>query len=175
MIQAGPAKKAFFLPAFVARILTPRSRKSDHGLLLGCRSELDEEWFKRTFIWRFWTQKPGKSLPPVLVPYRNRSGVVELVGTREGALDVRESQERWTTWQNFADKNAKILDQKQQFCNGEFSFFWPRKKAGKTNFGGGGVTSKLASQWPSRGIYKHAPPGFWRKRCLLYWEKNAAK
>ena len=31
----------FFLPAFVTRLLTPRSRKSGYGLLLGCRSGLD--------------------------------------------------------------------------------------------------------------------------------------
>ena len=44
--------------------------------------------------------------------------------------------------------------------------------AEKPLFGGGGITSKLASQWPSWGIYKHAPPIFWRKRRLLYWEKG---
>jgi len=37
-------------------------------------------------------------------------------------------------------------------------------------FWGGGITSKLASQWPSWGIYKHAPPAFSRKRRLLYWK-----
>ena len=41
--------------------------------------------------------------------------------------------------------------------------------------GGGGITSKLASQCPSWGIYKHAPPAFWRKRKrgLLYCKKVA--
>ena len=43
---------------------------------------------------------------------------------------------------------------------------------------GGGITSKLASQCPSLGIYKHAPgPAFWRKRRLLFIciEKKVAK
>ena len=39
-------------------------------------------------------QKPEKSSSSVLVRHRNRSGVVHSVGTREGALDVRESRER---------------------------------------------------------------------------------
>ena len=38
--------------------------------------------------------KPGKVLLYVRVLYCNRSGVVELVGRDEGALDVRESRER---------------------------------------------------------------------------------
>ena len=38
----------------------PRSRKSGYGLLLGCRSRLDGEPFKKTFFWRFWTQKIGQ-------------------------------------------------------------------------------------------------------------------
>ena len=33
-------EKIFFWPAFVTRILTPRSRNSGYGLLLGCRSPL---------------------------------------------------------------------------------------------------------------------------------------
>jgi len=39
-------------------------------------------------------------------------------------------------------------------------------------FWGGGITSKPAFKWPSWGIYKHAPPVFWRKRRLLYWKKG---
>ena len=44
----------------------------------------------------------------------------------------------------FAEKteNAQILDQKQQFSIGNFHFFG----RGKTNFWGGGTTSKLARQ-----------------------------
>ena len=37
----------FFLPAFVARILTPRSRKSGYGLPLRCKLGLDEEHFEK--------------------------------------------------------------------------------------------------------------------------------
>ena len=68
----------------------------------------------------------------------------------------------------------------QVFSAGDFHFFG---RGGKTNFffgGGGGITSKLATQGPSWGIYKHAPPVFWRKRIqrrLLYIniEKKVAK
>ena len=38
-VQAGrPENMFFFWPTFVTRLLTPRSRKSGYGLLLGCRS-----------------------------------------------------------------------------------------------------------------------------------------
>ena len=63
--------------------------------------------------------------------------------SREGALDVRVSRERRD--KGFAEKQRKIQKQKQQFSiilNGEFSFFGHVK----TNFGRGGITSKLASQ-----------------------------
>ena len=46
--------------AFVARILTPGSRKSGYGLLLGCWSELDAGPSEKTFFWRFWSPKTGK-------------------------------------------------------------------------------------------------------------------
>ena len=56
--------------------------------------------------------------------------------------------------------------------NGEFSFFGRKK----TKILWGGITSKLASQWQclTWGIYKHAPPVFWRKRRLSYVEKKVA-
>ena len=38
-----PQEKAIFGTPFVALILTPRSPKSGYGLLLGCRSSLDED------------------------------------------------------------------------------------------------------------------------------------
>ena len=41
IIQAGRPEKLFFLPAFDARILTPRSQKTGYGLLLRCRSGLN--------------------------------------------------------------------------------------------------------------------------------------
>ena len=37
---AAPIRKSFFGTPFVARILTPRSRKPGYGLVLGCRSSL---------------------------------------------------------------------------------------------------------------------------------------
>ena len=43
-------EKIFFWPAFVTRILTPRSRKSGYGLLLGCRSPLDAGSFEKTLV-----------------------------------------------------------------------------------------------------------------------------
>ena len=62
--------------------------------------------------------------------------------SREGALDLRESRGRHD--KIFAEKteSSKILDQKPQFSVGNFLFFG----RGKTNFWGGVITSKLASQ-----------------------------
>jgi len=79
-------RKEFFWPAFVTRILTPRSRKSSYGFLLGCRSPLDAGPFVKTFFWMRYMFEPAiktarKSSPAsVLVRHRNRSGVVKLVG-----------------------------------------------------------------------------------------------
>ena len=50
---------------------------------------------------------------------------------------------------------------------GEFPIFWPRKSQLL-----GGMTSKLASQCPSCGIYKHDSPVFRRKRRLLFSKKD---
>ena len=95
------------------------------------------------------------------------------------------SQESTSAWNNFRQKQPKndendFLGLRFFFSKvgvrimfslptGEFKFFWPRKNL---PFLGGGITSKLASQWPSLGIYKHAPPVFWRKRRLLNWKKG---
>ena len=49
-LEGGRTKKSFFLPAFVARILTPRPRKSGYGLLLGCGSQLDAGREKNHFL-----------------------------------------------------------------------------------------------------------------------------
>ena len=82
-----------FLPACVTRILTPRSRKSGYGLLLGCRSALDGGPFEKTFVddvrKKNWP-KTGKIFivcfgPPSQSIRRGRI-------SREGALD--ESRER---------------------------------------------------------------------------------
>ena len=42
-----PPRKLFFWPPFVTRLLTPRSRKSGYGLLLGCRSGLHRWWARK--------------------------------------------------------------------------------------------------------------------------------
>ena len=76
-IQARRAKKDCFWP-FVTRILTPRSRKSGHGLLLGCRSPLDAGHEKKDFD-AFPPKKAVKALSDGRARHRNRSGMVELV------------------------------------------------------------------------------------------------
>jgi len=70
----------FLWPAFVTRLLTPRSRKSGYGLLLGCRSGLDGGREKKTFFYAFPPQKTVKSTSDGRARHRNRSGLVELVG-----------------------------------------------------------------------------------------------
>jgi len=67
--------------------------------------------------------------------------------SREGALDHRESRERRD--KIFAERQktpkfSKIIGSGKQFSasNFDFHFFG----GGKTNFFGGGITSKLASQ-----------------------------
>ena len=78
--------------------------------------------------------------------YRNRSGVVELVISREGSLaDVRESRERRD--KIFAEKTenaptAKTRMRNSSFQWGVFNFL----AAEKLPFLEGGITSKLASQ-----------------------------
>ena len=112
-----------------------------------CRSQIDGEPFKKPFF----DDVRKKNWPNI-----NITGKVFIVCSgslpqsigrgrlsREGALDVRVSRERRD--KGFAEKQRKIQKQKQQFSiilNGEFSFFGRVK----TNFGRGGITSKLASQ-----------------------------
>ena len=51
VLQVGRPENSIFLwPAFVTRLLTPWSRKSGYGLLLGCRSGLDFGPFEKTFF-----------------------------------------------------------------------------------------------------------------------------
>ena len=143
-VQVGRPENSIFLwPAFVTRLLTPRSRKSGYGLLLGCRSGFDGGHEKKTFFWCFSSSKNReifvwRSFPPSQSIGRGRI-------SREGALDHRESRERRD--KIFAAKTVKRQKfQKQigsgkQFSVGNFYFFG----RGKTNFFGGGITSKLAS------------------------------
>ena len=98
--------------------------------------------------------------------------------SREVGGSPWSSHKSRTAWQNFRRKDRKrhnfqkeIGSGKQfEFSVGNFHFFGREK----TNFLGGGIISKLARQWPSWGIYKHAPPVFWRKMKrhfhLLYWK-----
>ena len=90
LYTSSPQKYYFFLPAFVTRLLTPRSRKSGHGLLLGCRSGLDSGPSEKTFFDDFDPKKPGNlhCLFWSGIAIRNRSGVVELVG-REPLIFAR--------------------------------------------------------------------------------------
>jgi|TARA_B100000524_G_scaffold2945_1_gene1813 hypothetical protein len=56
VVQARRPEKyiAFFWPsAFVTRKMTPQSRKSGYGLLLGCRSPLDARHEKQLFLAMF--------------------------------------------------------------------------------------------------------------------------
>ena len=173
-LQVGRPENSIFLwPAFVTRLLTPRSRKSGYGLLLGCRSGLDFGTYEKTFFWQSSNPKTGrKSSLSVLVHGLNRSGVVELVerepliiaGVENGVTKFSPKRQKTENAIKFSKKNGSG----KQFSVGNFHFL----AAGKLTFLGGGITSKLASQWPSWGIYKHAPPSFWRKRRLLYWKKG---
>ena len=65
-------------------------------------------------------------------------------------------------------KNAKMLDQKQQFSIGNQFVFFGR---GKNNFWGG-ITSKLAGQCPSWGIYKVPHPFFGAKDGVVILKKG---
>tara|TARA_B100000524_G_scaffold253587_1_gene137022 strand:- start:171 stop:485 length:315 start_codon:yes stop_codon:yes gene_type:complete len=95
--------------------------------------------------------------------------------SREGALDHRESRERRD--KIFAEKteNAKIYKRKwirKTVFSGKFSFFGRRK----TNFIGGGVTSKwLAGDHP--GAYRSMPHPFFLfgAKDVCYIEKTVAK
>ena len=86
---------------------------------------------------------------------------------RARSLVVRESR-NWSD-KVFAKKNvllAYFLNRAETAIPRppRNTFFFGRWRA---NFWGG-ITSKLAGQYPSWGIYKHAPTAFWRKRLLLY-------
>ena len=131
----------FLWPAFVARILTPWSRKSGYGLvdqdsIAGAKNNL--------FFWRCWNKKNRKIIiwrPRPLSQTRNRSGVVELVG-REPLRFARVENGVTKFWpksrkgQNFGSETAVF--------NGELSFFLPRKTP--TFFLGGGVSEIMVSR-----------------------------
>ena len=120
-----PPRNTFFWPAFVTRILTPRTRKSGYGLLLGCRSPLDAGPFVKTFLDDARTPKPGKSSPSDVYFGPASQSIKRGRISREGALDLRESRERRDRIFAGKTENAKILDQKQQISMpmGNFHFF----------------------------------------------------
>jgi len=124
----------FFWPTFVTRLLTPRSRKSGYGLLLGCRSGCDRGPFEKTFFSQSSNPKTGKIFTLCFGPRSQSIGRGRI--SREGALDHRESRERRD--KIFAAKTvnaAKIFKKKIGLGNiitvfsGEFSFFWPRENS----------------------------------------------
>ena len=131
-------KILFFWPALVTRLLTPRSRKSGYGLLLGCRSPLDAGPFEKTFfddVRKMNWPKTGKIFTVRFGPASQSIGRGRL--SREGALDVRESRERRDKILAAKTENAKIfkkkLDEENSFQWGIFIFL----AAGKLTFGGG--------------------------------------
>ena len=84
-VQAGrPEILYIFLPAFVTRLLTPGHENPAMGFFWG----VDQDYCtirwgtikKTTMVEKRIGQKTGNSAPSVLVPYRNRSGVVDLLG-----------------------------------------------------------------------------------------------
>ena len=81
-VQSGrPKNSKKNLPAFVTRLLTPRSQKSGYGLLLGWRLGLNAGREKKDFFNAFPPhQKTVKSSSDSRARHRNRLSVVELVG-----------------------------------------------------------------------------------------------
>ena len=96
---------------------------------LGCKSPRDGEPFKKTYLFfdDFEPNKSGKSSTSVLVPYCNRSGVVELVG-REPLIFARVEN----SVTNFSPKRQKTptFSKKGWIRNTSFQWgifiFWPR-------------------------------------------------
>ena len=94
------------------------------------------------------------------------------------------SRESTSAWQNLQFP-TKIAEKEENNSNWGLRFFFQKwacasrfqwgififLAAEKLTFLEGGTISKLARQWPSWGIYKYAPPVFWRKRRLLYSKK----
>ena len=131
LVTSSPSQEQKkFWPAFVTRLLPPRSRKSGYGLLLGCRSGFDAGHEKKPFFQCFSSSKNReinivwRSCPASQSIGRGRI-------SRERALDHRESRERRDKIFAAKTENAKIfkkkLDIRKTVFSGEFSFFWPRE------------------------------------------------
>ena len=109
VLQAGRPKIRVFLPAFVTRILIPRSRKSGYGLFGGYRSQLDAGREPPPFfgdVRKIIGSKPGKASSDGRAQHRNRSGVVELVG-REPLMFEKVENGVTKSCQFFRRKNRK--------------------------------------------------------------------
>ena len=107
-IQAGRPKNGIvFGPAFVTRLLTPRSQKSGYGLLLGCRSGREWEPFENTFFGKVRTQINRENLHSLFWSSIGRGR-----NSREGALDHRESRERRDKIIAAKTENAKKIKKK---------------------------------------------------------------
>ena len=124
-ITSSPRQeKISFGPAFVTRILTPRSRLSGCGLLLGCRSPLIDAGPFEKLVFDNVRIQTGKFFTVYCGPASQSIGRGRI--SREGALDVRESRERRD--KIFAEKTETP---KNWIRNSSFieknSFVWPRK------------------------------------------------
>ena len=134
-----------FWPAFVTRKMSPRSRKSGYGLLLGCRSGLDGGREKKTFFSCFSSSKNHEiKTSDGRARHRNRSGVVDLVG-REPLIIARV--ENGVTKFSPKRRRKRQIFQKKNWIRktvsvGNFHFL----AAGKLTLGGRDITSKPASQ-----------------------------
>ena len=116
------------------------------GFFWGVDQDAIVDLLKKLFFDKVRTQKPGKCSLSVLAHGRNRSGVVGLVGTREGALDHRESRERRDKIFAAKTENAAKIFKNKIGSGNIITVFSGDFGRGKTNFWRGGVTSKLASQ-----------------------------
>ena len=123
---------------------------------------------------------------PIFLPVKNKNAILAWNFPRFSQdrlllfARVENSRSRVIDVTDFPTKTAK----KEEYFFHIWDYFqkWVRIPywnfhcfgRGKTNlfWGGGVITSKLASQWPFWGICKHAPPVFWRKRHLLYWKNG---
>ena len=134
-ITSSPRQEQkFFWPAFVTRLLPPRSRKSGYGLLLGCRSGFDGGREKKTFFCAFPPQKTVKSSSDGRAHLRNRSGVVELVGREPWIIArVENGVTKFSPQNSKMPKFSKNIWIRKTVFSVEFSFFG----RGKTNLWGG--------------------------------------
>ena len=160
--------------------MTPRSRKSGYGLLLGCRSQLDAGPFEELFfddVRKMNVPKIGKVITVRFGPASQLIGRGRL--SREGALDVRESRERRD---KIVPKSSPEKQEKRNFglifstflsriacCARESTSAWqnlrqkkPKKK--KKNW----ISEICFYKWPAHPVFSGEFSFFWpRKNQLL--------